>query len=72
VFLKRHTIQLKKGNAIFINGKYILIISTAEANGEIVHGFYFHNDNGTLIKMNLSQKEDECDVDLGFDQESFD
>ena len=44
----------------------------AEANGEIVHGFYFHNDNGTLIKTNLSQKEDECDVDLGFDQESFD
>ena len=40
----------------------------AEANGLITHGFYFHNDNGTLIKTNLSQKEDECDCDLGFGQ----
>ena len=40
----------------------------AEANDLITHGFYFHNDNGTLIKTNLSQKEDECDCDLGFGQ----
>ena len=42
---------------------------TATNNDEIVHGFYWHNDNGTLVKTNLSARPDSCVVDFPFGQE---
>ena len=42
---------------------------TATNKDEIVHGCYWHNDNGTLVKTNLSARPDSCVVDFPFGQE---
>ncbi|MDC0521490.1 Ig-like domain-containing protein [Candidatus Marinimicrobia bacterium] len=45
------------------------IDDTATNNNEIVHGFYWHNDNGTLVKTNLSARPDACVVDFIYGQD---